>query len=201
MQQNYKLKTKHYDSIYFNCTVGSRSIIQRISGSRQVKNKKRQGGNIMKKFVAWRRVSTKQQGASGHGLAAQKQIIEYFVQAEGGELVADYSDVYTGKDLEGCTELQKAMARCREEGATLIIAKSDRFRNTVEALGIYDQMEGNIFFCDLPKTDKFTLTLFFALAEREALLVSIRTKQALAAKRAGGVKLGRPKGSDTTPAV
>ena len=127
----------------------------------------------MKKFVAWRRVSTKQQGTSGLGLAAQKQIIEYFVQAEGGELVADYSDVYTGKDLEGCTELKKAMARCREEGATLIIAKSDRFRNTVEALGIYDQMEGNIFFCDLPKTDKFTLTLFFALAERDALLVLI----------------------------
>lgn len=155
----------------------------------------------MKKFVAWRRVSTKQQGASGLGLAAQKQIIEYFVQAEGGELVADYSDVYTGKDLEGCTELKKAMARCREEGATLIIAKSDRFRNTVEALGIYDQMEGNIFFCDLPKTDKFTLTLFFALAEREALLVSIRTKQALAAKKAGGVKLGRPKGCDISKAI
>lgn len=45
-------------------------------------------------------------------------------------------------------------------------------------------------FCDLPSTDKFTLTLFFALAEREALLVSIRTKQALQALKHKGMKLG-----------
>lgn len=50
--------------------------------------------------------------------------------------------------------------------------------------------DGKIMFCDLPATDKFTLTLFFALAEREALLVSIRTKQALAVKKAQGCKLG-----------
>jgi hypothetical protein len=50
--------------------------------------------------------------------------------------------------------------------------------------------DGNIMFCDLPHTDKFTLTLFFALAEREALIVSIRTKQALDAKKARGEKTG-----------
>ena len=44
-------------------------------------------------------------------------------------------------------------------------------------------MNGNIFFCDLPNSDKFTLTLFFSLAEREALMVSIRTKAALKAKK------------------
>jgi hypothetical protein len=84
------------------------------------------------------------------------------------------------------------MAHCKRDGAVLIIAKSDRFRNTAEALKIYEEMgDGNIMFCDLPTTEKFTLTLFFALAEREALLVSIRTKQALAALKArGDVKLG-----------
>ena len=61
-------------------------------------------------------------------------------------------------------------------------------------------MNGKIYFCDLPHSDKFTLTLFFALAEREALLVSIRTKQALAAKKAQGCKLGRPKKSDLSNA-
>lgn len=157
--------------------------------------------NNKKQFISWRRVSTEKQGASGLGLIAQRNIIEYFVEREEGELIADYSDVYTGKDLEGCTELQKAMKHCKETGATLIIAKTDRFRNTVEALGIYEEMNGNIFFCDLPHTDKFTLTLFFALAEREALLVSIRTKQALAAKKAKGCKLGRAKGADMTNAT
>ncbi|MBQ0044652.1 MAG: recombinase family protein [Bacteroidales bacterium] len=141
----------------------------------------------MSKFVSWRRVSTAAQGMSGLGLEAQQDIIHYFVEREKGVLIADYREVYTGKELSGCTELRKAMAHCKREGATLIIAKSDRFRNTIEALQIYDEMgEGNILFCDLPRSDKFTLTLFFALAEREALLVSIRTKAALKAKKERG---------------
>lgn len=141
----------------------------------------------MKQFVSWRRVSTKRQGASGLGLEAQKDIIDYFVQSEGGELVADFSEVYTGTELSGCTELRKAIDLCKSTGATLIIAKSDRFRNVREALDVVESVgEKNIFFCDLPHTDKFTLTLFFAIAEREALLISLRTKAALAAKKKRG---------------
>ena len=144
-----------------------------------------------KKFISWRRVSTFRQSKSGLGLAAQKEIIRYFIERDGGEWVADYEECYTGKDLNGCAELQKAIEHCKRENAILIIAKSDRFRNTAEALRIYEKMgDGNIMFCDLPHTDKFTLTLFFALAEREALIVSIRTKQALAVKKSQGVKLG-----------
>ena len=146
---------------------------------------------MAKKYVSWRRVSTKKQGGSGLGLAAQKEIIRYFIEREGGELVADFEECYTGTDLNGCTELKKAIALAKDNDAVLIIAKTDRFRNTIEALQVYDDMgDGNIMFCDLPHTDKFTLTLFFALAEREALIVSIRTKQALAAKKARGEALG-----------
>ena len=129
-------------------------------------------------------------------MEAQANIIEHFVNVEQGELIKDFHEVYTGKDLEGCIELQKAMKFCKENSAILIIAKSDRFRNTAEALKIYDAMKGQIYFCDLPHTDKFTLTLFFALAEREATIISIRTKQALAAKKARGYKLGRTNGAD-----
>ena len=149
-----------------------------------------------RKFISWRRVSTKKQGQSGLGLEAQKDIIDYFVKAENGVIIADYVEVYTGTDLEGCKELQKAMAHCKEIGATLIIAKTDRFRNTIEALQTYDDMNGNIYFCDLPHTDKFTLTLFFALSEREALMVSIRTKAALKAKAERGETWDR-KGRET----
>lgn len=145
-----------------------------------------------KKYISWRRVSTKKQGASGLGLEAQKEIIRYFVERdEGSEWVADYEECYTGTDLDGCTELRKAMTHAKEIGAVLIIAKTDRFRNTIEALQVYERMgDGNIMFCDLPHTDKFTLTLFFALAEREALIVSIRTKQALQAKKQRGEATG-----------
>lgn len=134
---------------------------------------------MKKQFISWRRVSTKGQGLSKLGLEAQKTIIDYFVNAEGGELIADYCEVYTGTELSGCTELRKAIDHCKQSGATLIIAKTDRFRNTIEALEIFDEVDGKIFFCDLPANEKFILTLFFALAEREAKLVSIRTKAAL----------------------
>ena len=145
----------------------------------------------MKKFISWRRVSTSKQGASGLGLEAQMDIIRYFVKAECGELIADFCEVYTGTDLAGCSELRKAIQAAKSCGATLIIAKSDRFRSTMEALQVLEDVgEKNIFFCDLPHTDKFTLTLFFALAEREALITSIRTKQALQAKKERGENTG-----------
>lgn len=138
----------------------------------------------MKKFVSWRRVSTKKQEKSGLGLEAQKDIISHFVNTEKGELIADFCEAYTGKELNGCVELKKAIVFSKANDAILIIAKSDRFRNTIEALQIYDEMgEGKIYFCDLPHTDKFTLTIFFALAEREAMLISIRTKAALAVQK------------------
>jgi len=145
----------------------------------------------VKKFVGWRRVSTAKQRGSHLGLEAQKSIIDFFVEKEKGELIADYEECHSGTDLAGCTELKKAKEHCKKTGATLIIAKTDRCRDTIEALQLYEEMNGRIYFCDLPHTDKFTLTLFFSLAEREAMIVSLRTKQALAALKArGDVKLG-----------
>ncbi|SEA44503.1 Site-specific DNA recombinase [Segatella bryantii] len=143
------------------------------------------------KYISWRRVSTFKQNRRGLGLEAQKEIIRYFVERDGGELIADYSECYTGKDLSGCKELRKAMKHAKETGAILVIAKSDRFCNCQEALEILDEMgEGNIEFCDLPHSDRFTLTLFWAFAEREALIRSILTKQALSAKKARNEAVG-----------
>lgn len=169
---------------------------------------------MKRQFISWRRVSTKKQGVSKLGLGAQKTIIDYYVSIEGGELVADYCEVYTGTELSGCSQLRKAIAHCKQISATLIIAKTDRFRNTIEALEIFDEMDGNIYFCDLPSNEKFMLTLFFALAEREAKLISIRTKSALdeikdnIAQNGGHMSkanrwikhLGREKGCDTSAA-
>lgn len=155
---------------------------------------------MARQYISYRRVSTKKQQKSGLGLEAQEAIIKYFVERDGGEIVKDYCEAYTGKELNGCKELQRAIAHAKEIGAVLIIAKTDRFRNTQEALAIYEQMgDGNITFCDLPHTDKFTLTLMFAIAEREALMISLRTKQAFAAKAARGETWVR--NTDTSVAV
>lgn len=148
---------------------------------------------MAKQFISYRRVSTEKQGASGLGLEAQTEIINYFVSREGGEILSDFHEVHSGKDLNECKELQKAMREAKKVGAVLVIAKTDRFRNCQQALEVLDKMgEGNLMFCDIPHTDRFTLTLFFALAERERLITSIRTKQALAAKKERGSKLGNP---------
>lgn len=162
----------------------------------------------MKKFVAWRRETPKGQRKKGWDSLTQKNVIEYFVNYENGELIADFEDSYIGKDLDGCIELKNAISCCKKNNAILIIAKTDKFNSVKDALHLYDEMHGDIYFCDLPHTDKSTLTLFFALAERDTLLVSIRTKQALDVIKEKCVKgeihtsksgkaitkLGRPKG-------
>ena len=148
-----------------------------------------------KKYVSWRRVSTQKQGKSGLGLEAQKSIISYFVGEANGELIADYYETYTGKNLHGCTELQKAIEFAKKNDAILVIAKSDRFRNLEQALEVYRIMDGNIYFCDVPMAEdkatyKFMLSLGWSLAEREAAITSLRTKQALQAKRDRGESVG-----------
>ena len=129
-------------------------------------------------------------------------IINYFVNEAQGELIADFHEVYTGKNLHGCVELQKAMEFAKKNDAVLLIAKSDRFRNLEQALEVYRLMEGNIYFCDVPlaedaATYKFMLSLSWSLAEREAAITSLRTRQALAAKRARGESVGNPNAAIT----
>ena len=150
-----------------------------------------------RKYVSWRRCSTQKQGKSGLGLEAQLSIINYFVNEAQGELIADFHEVYTGKNLHGCVELQKAMEYAKKNNATLIVAKTDRFRNLEQALEVYRLMDGSIYFCDVPMAEdaatyKFMLSLSWSLAEREAAITSLRTKQALQAKRDRGETIGNP---------
>lgn len=150
-----------------------------------------------RKFVSWRRCSTQKQGKSGLGLEAQMSIINYFVGEANGNLIADFHEIYTGKNLHGCVELQKAMEYAKKNDATLVIAKSDRFRNLEQALEVYRLMDGKIYFCDIPMAEdaatyKFMLSLGWSLAEREAAITSLRTKQALQAKRDRGECVGNP---------
>lgn len=154
-------------------------------------------GMETRKFVSWRRCSTQKQGKSGLGLEAQLSIINYFVKEAQGVLIADFHEVYTGKNLHGCVELQKAMECAKKNGATLVVAKTDRFRNLEQALEVYRLMDGSIYFCDVPMAEdaatyKFMLSLSWSLAEREAAITSLRTKQALQAKRDRGETIGNP---------
>lgn len=145
---------------------------------------------MSKKYVAYCRVSTKKQGRSGLGLEVQEEIIKYNVGEQ--NIVTWYKEVHSGKDLDVLPEFQKAKKRAKDEGYVLVIAKTDRLRNTQQALDLVDELtpEG-VFFCNLGRNaDKFMLTLFFAFAEKERLEISLRTKLALRTAMGNGACLG-----------
>jgi DNA invertase Pin-like site-specific DNA recombinase len=142
-------------------------------------------------YVIYYRVSTKRQGDSGLGLDAQRAYIEHYYQ--GKPIIAEFTDVQSGKDVFNRPELMKALVVCKEQHAVLVVAKIDRLsRNTEQALAIYRELAGRLESCDIPNLDKFTLTLFMAIADRERELISIRTKGALIqkVKRSGQWRTG-----------
>lgn len=139
------------------------------------------------------RVSTKRQGDSGLGLAAQRAYIDHFYQDR--PILAEFTDIQSGKDVFNRPELMKALALCKAQQAILVVAKIDRLsRNTEQALAIFRELDGRLESCDIPNVDKFTLTLFMAIADRERELISIRTKGALdqKVKQSGQWRTGSP---------
>lgn len=143
----------------------------------------------MKRYVAYYRVSTQKQGLSGLGLEAQRRIVE--TTAKAGTVIAEYTDIESGRKNDR-PELLRALAHCRESGATLLIAKLDRLSRNVAFIA--NLMESGVDFIagDMPTANKFTLHIFAALAEQEREMISARTKDALKAYKARGGVLGKP---------
>ena len=147
------------------------------------------------KFVAYYRVSTDKQGKSGLGLEAQKEAVMTYLNGGGWALIADFTEIETGKGanaLERRPELQKALVIAKKEKATLIIGKLDRLARNVHFIsGLLES--GVSFVCaDMPEADRTMIQMMSVFAEFEARKISQRTKEALAIKKAQGVKLGNP---------
>ena len=144
------------------------------------------------KYISYLRVSTKQQGASGLGLEAQQRAVADYLNGGRWKLLAEYVEVESGKNNERL-ELQKALRACRLHGATLLVAKLDRLaRNAYFLLGL---QESGVDFvaCDMPAANRLTVGILAMVAEEEARMISARTKAALQAAKARGVKLGTPR--------
>jgi DNA invertase Pin-like site-specific DNA recombinase len=157
------------------------------------------------RFVAYYRVSTERQGRSGLGLDAQREAVARHVASSGGEVAAEFQEVESGKRNDR-PQLAAALAACRAQRATLLIAKLDRLaRNARFLLGVVEGSgEGGVVFCDLPTVPpgpvgKFLVTQMAAVAELEAGLISQRTRAALAMAKARGVVLGNPRLQAGTP--
>jgi DNA invertase Pin-like site-specific DNA recombinase len=142
------------------------------------------------RFVAYFRVSTSRQGQSGLGLEAQKASVYKFM-SPADELVDSFTEIESGRK-NSRPQLQAAIARARQDDAVLLVAKLDRLARNVAFLAAL--MESRVRFqaVDLPSADEFTLHILAAVAQKEATAISSRTRDALAAKKARGDKLGTP---------
>ncbi len=81
----------------------------------------------MAEFIAYYLVSTSKQAQSGLGLEAQKQAVLDFINGNGDQIVAEFTEVESGKRCDR-PELNTALNRCRETGGKLVIARLDRRR-------------------------------------------------------------------------
>ena len=143
----------------------------------------------MPNVIAYYRVSTKRQGASGLGLDGQLAAVEQYATSTGGKIIASYKEVESGKRSDR-PELAKALAHAKRSKATLVVAKLDRLARNVAFLS--SLMEAKIEFvaCDNPHASKFTIHILSAVAEHEARQISERTTTALRAAKARGTLLG-----------
>lgn len=151
----------------------------------------------MKQFIKYFRVSTRKQGDSGLGLAAQQRDIDLYLTAYAEtpfEVLGEFTDVQSGKD-DNRPELQQAMELAEKTGATLLVAKLDRLSRKVSFVSaIMERKRLNLIVATMPNADKFQLHIYAALAEQEREFISLRTKQALAPLKGTG-KLGGNRGN------
>lgn len=143
------------------------------------------------RFVAYYRVSTQGQGRSGLGLEAQREAVRSYLAGKGWPPAAEFVEIESGRRTDR-PQLQAAIAECRARGAVLVVARLDRLaRNAAFLLALRDA--GIEFVAvDMPHANRLTVGVMALVAEEEGRAISARTKAALEAARARGVKLGGP---------
>lgn len=143
----------------------------------------------MTNFIAYYRVSTDKQGKSGLGLDAQREAVRVFLN--GAPLAEELVEVESGRK-DDRPKLAEAMALCRKLKAKLVIAKLDRLSRDVAFISALMKSGVEFIAADMPDANKLTLHIMAAIAEHEREMISQRTKAALQAAKARGVKLGTP---------
>ena len=147
-------------------------------------------------IIAYCRVSTARQGRSGLGLDAQRDAVARFAAAEGFEITREFVEVETGKGsdaLQRRPELAAALAEARRRKCPIAVAKLDRLSRNVHFISGLMEHRVPFLVTELGRdVDPFMLHIYAALAEKERRLISQRTKAALKAAKARGVRLGNP---------
>ena len=152
------------------------------------------------RFVSYLRVSTARRGISGLGLEAQRESVANYLNGGRWSLVKEVVEVESGKRNDR-PAIAEALRLCRLHRATLIIAKLDRLARNVHFISSLMEASVDFVAVDFPQANRLTVHILAAVAEHEASMISARTKAALTAAKARGVKLGGQRGSLDLPPI
>jgi DNA invertase Pin-like site-specific DNA recombinase len=133
---------------------------------------------MARRFIAYYRVSTASQGASGLGLEAQRRAVTDYLAATGAELVGTFEEIESGKK-DKRPALTEALISCRLTGARLVIAKLDRLSRDVAFLATLRKGDVDFVACDMPDANSLTIHILASVAQAEREAISARTKAAL----------------------
>ncbi len=155
---------------------------------------------IPPKNIAYLRVSTVAQD-----LDNQRHGICDFIEREGIQPIKFVHEKVTGKTPVSDRDLGKKVIPDLQQGDTLIVSELSRLgRNMIEIMGVLDDLikKGVKIYAvkggyrlDGSLSSKILSMVLLMAAEIERDLISQRTKEALARRKAEGKPLGRPKGS------
>ena len=146
------------------------------------------------KVVAYHRVSTSAQGRSGLGLEAQRAAVQAYCRRRDCDVLGELIEVESGK-IDARPGLAKALHLAKVTGATLVVAKLDRLSRNVTFLAALQESGARFVATDMPEANELTIHIMAAVAQAERKAISRRTKDALAAAKVRGTKLGNPNGA------
>src|SRR5712691_9131472 len=115
----------------------------------------------MADFIAYYRVSTDRQGASGLGLDAQRQAVAGFIGT--GQLVAEFTEIESGRRHTNRPQLLAALAECRKRRAVLLIARLDRLARNVAFISALMENGTDFIACDMPQASRLTIHILAAV--------------------------------------
>ena len=145
------------------------------------------------KWVSYLRVSTDRQGKSGLGIEAQRSAVGEYLDGGHWSLVKEFVEVESGKRTDR-PMLAEAIKACRVYGAKLVIAKLDRLSRDAHFLLGLEKAGVDFVAADMPNANRLTVGIMAMVAEEERRMISKRTKEALAAAKRRGQKLGGYRG-------
>lgn len=152
-------------------------------------------------FVAYQRVSTDAQGRSGLGLEAQQAAIAGYLKPGDRLAAPPFIEIESGKSASNRPQLAAAMRLCRLTGACLLVAKLDRLSRDAHFLIGLDRADLDWRACDMPNANRLTTGIMALVAQQEREAISTRTKEALAAAKARGIRLGGYRGGPVPDAA